>query len=64
MGESQLDHIRGHQYTQRRYLRCGCIFPDPEAYTSLQLKLICYFGCNVLKGNRCPGYSLEADPIE
>lgn len=35
-----------------------------SALSSLQLKLICYFGCNVLKGNRCPGDSLEADPIQ
>ena len=31
----------------------------------LQLKIICYFRCSsVLKGNRCPGYSLEAEPTE
>lgn len=64
MGDSQLDHIRCHQYIQKLYLRCECIFPDPSTYTALQLKLIGYFGCNVLKGNRCPGYSLEADPVE
>lgn len=40
------------------------IFPDPEAHTASQLKLVCYFGCNVLKGNGGPRDPLEADPIQ
>lgn len=63
-GDSQANHIRHYQYIQKLYLICECIFPDPEIWVSLQLKLICYFRCNVLKGNRCARYSLEADPIQ
>lgn len=82
MGDSQLDHIRHHQYIQTCASDVGASSLTPErthrysvpqmrvhlpwswVHTSLQLELICYFGCNVLKGNRCPRYSLEADPIE
>lgn len=61
---SRADHVTHGRHLQNCIMDMGASSLILPQWASLQLKLVCYFGCNVLKGDRSPWYPLEADSIE